>query len=166
MPKVWPVGSWVVLMDGKPSQIVLKTLQRGLERHYRIGPASQTYDHRSYEHRVHAFDGNGLRPYRPAHLRAEDQGSDLAVSWIRRTRIDGDSWALPEVPLGEDGEAYRVQVRQGASILRDVSVSLPYWTYAAADRSADGLTGEYTLAVAQVSERYGPGPYAELEISA
>lgn len=165
VPTVWPSGSLVVALDGTPAQLGLKALQRGLERHYRIGPVSLPYDHAAYEHRVHAFDGNGLRPYRPVHLRVVKQAGELAFSWIRRTRIDGDGWGLAEVPLGEDREAYRVQVRQGANVLRDVTVTDPVWAYGAADQSADGVGGGFTLAVAQVSERYGPGPFAELEIA-
>ncbi|SNT38802.1 phage tail protein [Antarctobacter heliothermus] len=165
VPTVWPAGSFVVALDGTPTQIGLKTLQRGLERHYRVGPASLSYDHAAYEHRIHAFDGNGLRPYRPVHLRVADQAGDLAFSWIRRTRIDGDGWDLAEVPLGEDREAYRVQVRQGTTVLRDVTVTAPFWAYGAGDQSADGVAGGFTLAVAQLSERYGPGPFAELEFA-
>jgi hypothetical protein len=102
MPEVWPAGSLVVLMDGAPQQIGLPAAQRRVARHYRIGPARRGYDDRTYTHRVEAFDGNGLRPYRPGHLRVTPQGGDLAMNWVRRSRIDGDSWDLSEVPLGED----------------------------------------------------------------
>ncbi|GGF52733.1 Putative phage tail protein [Mameliella alba] len=165
MPTSWPAGSWVVLLDGTPSQIALKSLHRGLERHYRIGPASQTYDHPSYEHRVHVFEGNGLRPYRPVHLNAELANGDLSVRWIRRTRIDGDGWDRAEVPLGEDSEAYQVRVRQGETVLRDVTVNTSEWAYAASEMAVDGASGTITLCVAQVSERYGAGPFAELQVT-
>ena len=165
-PGLWPVGSYVVLLDGGPAQIGLKALQRGLERHFRIGPALHAYDHTTYSHLVQSFDGNGLRPYRPAHLRVSEAGADLVVGWTRRTRIDGDGWDLPEVPLGEDTEAYRVQIRQEGVVLRDVAVSSASWIYSAAEQSADGVTGSYTVAVAQVSERFGPGPFAELDLTA
>lgn len=165
MPGSWPAGSWVVLLNGAPRQIALSSAQRGLERHYRIGPARQGYDHASYVHQVHAFDGIGLRPYRPAHLAVADLGGDLAVSWVRRTRIDGDAWGVAEVPLGEDSEVYRLEVRQGGSLVRDAVVTSPGWTYAASDRASDGVTGAFTIAVAQVSERFGPGPCAEFTVS-
>ncbi len=166
MPEVWPAGSWVVLLNGAPRQIGLSAAQRGLERHYRIGPAPQGYDHASYVHRVLAFDGNGLRPYRPAHLRARDTGEDLDVSWIRRTRIDGDGWGTEDVPLGESREAYRVEVRHGAGVLRAATVSSPNWTYSATDQTADGLSGPYSIAVAQLSDRFGPGLFAEIALTA
>ena len=110
-PEVWPEGSVLVLLDGAPRQIGLPRSARGLDRHYRIGPASRPYDDASYRHRVAAFEGIGLRPYAPTHLRARRQGGDLVVTWVRRTRIDGDGWGRGDVPLGEAREAYLVRVR-------------------------------------------------------
>lgn len=166
MPEVWPVGSWVVLLDKTPVQVALTSAQRRIARHYRIGPARRGYDDPSYVHRIEAFDGNGLRPYSPCHLRVEATLSgDMRLSWVRRTRIDGDDWDLVEVPLGEEREAYRVRVIQAGSVLREVSVDVPEWTYSAAMQSADGLAAPARLEVAQVSARYGPGPAAGLDLA-
>ena len=158
LPDVWPAGSWVVMLDGTPQQIELKTASRGLARHYRIGPAKRGYDDPSYVHEVHAFSGIGLRPYRPAHLRLTPSGGGYDVSWIRRTRTEGDIWETPEVPLGEEQEAYILRVMQGQSVLREVSLNSPAWHYSAAERAADGP--DVTIAVAQMSARFGPGPFA------
>ncbi|MGR3377164.1 baseplate multidomain protein megatron [Salipiger abyssi] len=162
MPEVWPEGSWVVALDGTPQQIALAAALRRQQRHYRIGPARRGYDDPSYVHEVHAFDGNGLRPYRPAHLRAVPTGSGVDVSWIRRTRIDGDSWALDEVPLGEESEAYQLRVTQGETVLRSARVAQPAWSY---DPAQDGISGVYAIEVAQISARYGPGPFARVTLS-
>jgi hypothetical protein len=78
---------------------------------------------------------------------------------VRRTRIDGDSWEASEVPLGEEREAYVVEVRADGAVRRRVEVGTPAWTYGAAARAADGLAGApFELAVAQLSALYGPGP--------
>src|SRR6056297_366306 len=181
MPDVWPVGSWVVLMNGAPSQIALKPTQRGLLRHYRVGLARRPYDHAAYEHLLRAFDGNGLRPFRPGQLRVAEadasqvpidadvvsgHAADFKVTWIRQTRIDGDVWELAEVPIGEETELYRVQVRQGQNVVRDTTVSHPAWIYSISEQTEDGLVGPYRIAVAQVSHRFGPGPWAEVEVTA
>lgn len=160
----WPEGSTVVLLDGAPRQVGLRRSARALERHWRIGPASQPYDDASVVHRVEAFEGVGLRPYAPAHPRARWQEDDLAVSWIRRTRIDGDGWGSGDVPLGEAREAYLVRVRSDGRVVREAEVDRPAWTYRAADRAADGVAGSFTLSVAQVSDRFGPGLFTEVEI--
>ncbi len=163
---VWPTGSWVVVMNGLPSQISLKRNLRRVSQTFRIGPARRPYDDPSYEESVHAFDGNGLRPYRPAHLRALADGPDLAVQWIRRTRLDGDDWELPDVPLAEEGEAYTVRVMQGAQALREEIVNTSDWTYTAAMQLSDGLSGAYQIVVAQNSARYGPGPFQSIDLVA
>ena len=166
MPPVWPAGSWVVLLDGKPQQIALTPAQRRLARHYRIGPARRALDDPSYVHLVEAFDGLGLRPYAPCHLRASRGPSgDLAVSWIRRTRIDGDSWDLPEVPLGEDAEAYVLRILKDGVLLRQVDTGAPAWVYPAAEQALDGATGVIAVEVAQVSARFGPGAFAGMQVT-
>ena len=164
VPETWPEGSTFVLLDGAPEQVEMPRRARGLERHHRIGPASEPLGHASHVHRVSAFEGIGLRPYAPAHLRVRRQGGDLLVTWVRRTRIDGDGWGAGDVPLGEAREAYRVEVRAGGRVVREQTVEAPRWTYAAAARAADGIAGGTVVAVAQVSDRFGPGLFTEVEI--
>lgn len=166
MPTVWPAGSWIVLLDKAPVQIGLTSAQRRIARHFRIGPARRGYDDPSYVHRVEAFDGNGLRPYSPCHLRVcELAGGDLRASWVRRTRIDGDDWGLSEVPLGEEREAYQIRVMQAGVVLREVTVNGPVWTYSAAMQTADGLAFPARLEVSQVSARFGPGLAAGIDLA-
>lgn len=160
MPQVWPTGSYVVLLDGVPQQISLAASLRRVSRHYRIGPARRPVGDPSYTHEEHAFDGNGLRPYSPAHLRGRWAGGDLELSWIRRTRIDGDSWDLAEVPLAEAREDYLVRIADDSGVLREASVSTPAFAYTAAMQAADGAGAELTVEVAQVSDIYGPGLFA------
>lgn len=167
MPDVWPAGSWFVLLDGAPVQIDLTSAQRRIARHYRIGPARRGYDDPSYTHLSEAFDGNGLRPYAPGHLRLDGgPGADFTLRWVRRTRIDGDSWDLPEVPLGEETETYLVRVLQGGAVLRQAHVATPAWVYTATEQAADGLALPARIEVAQVSARYGPGLFAALDLEA
>ena len=156
-------GSYVVRLDGAPQQVDLAAAKRGLARHYRIGPARRPVDDPSYQKAVLAFDGVGLRPLSPVHLRATDaSGGDTAYSWVRRTRIDGDSWEGMDVPLGEETEAYLVRVMQGNTVLREAQVSLPAWTYTAADQASDGVSGAFELHVAQISASFGPGVFGTL----
>ncbi len=160
-PAVWPQGSRVVRIDGAVRQIDLPLNMRKIDRHYRIGPASRAPDDPVYVSRIAAFRGNGLRPYAPAHLRAGRLLSGaVAVNWIRRTRIDGDDWDLFDVPLGEETERYLLRVEIGGRIRREAILSSPGWTYSAANQAADGTPGDVTFAVAQMSNRFGPGPFA------
>jgi hypothetical protein len=165
MPDVWPVGSTVVILNAAVEQISLAQNARGLTRHYRIGSARLPFDDQSYSHLAEAFDGAGLRPYAPCHLRAVADGSDTAVSWVRRTRIDGDTWASTEVPLGETEERYLVRVLQGGSILREITTLSAQWSYSAAMKAADIAAGAYEIQVGQLSAAFGVGPFARIEIN-
>lgn len=165
MPSVWPVGSTVVLLDLALTQIDLASSSRGLVRHYRIGAASRGFEDSNVIHRAEAFDGIGLRPYPVSHLRSEDQAGDLQISWKRRTRIDGDTWQSPEVPLGEDVEAYQVRVLQASAVVAEYAVNQPQFLYTAAMRSLDGVSGSFEISVAQLSSSFGPGPFRKITLA-
>ncbi len=164
MPPAWPAGSYVVLLNGAVSQLPLSPALRDVAQDYRIGPAARAYDDPSYTHLVAAFAGVGLRPYAPCHLAVRGAG-ELTVTWVRRTRIDGDAWAGVEVPLGEADERYLVRVLTvAAGVVREETVTAPAWTYAASARAADGVAGPFRVAVAQLSDRFGAGPFTEIGI--
>lgn len=166
IPQVWPEGSIFVLLDGVPGQIELAPSARNLARHYRIGPARRALDDPSYVEKIEAFSGIGLRPYSPAHLRiARGDTGDLAVSWVRRTRIDGDSWVPVDVPLGEAIEQYLVRVIKDGAVLRETTTAAPQWSYSAAQQAADGATGALEIRVAQLSDRYGAGLFERIMIN-
>ncbi|SHL72743.1 Putative phage tail protein [Roseovarius marisflavi] len=163
--EIWPEGSYLVRLNGVPQQINLGEAQRGLARHYRIGPGGRPVDDPAFGHAVLAFDGLGLRPYAPVHLRvAKVAGGNLAVSWIRRTRIGGDRWDTPEVPLGEESESYLLRVMRASAVLREVVVAAPLWTYPAAARAADGPQAGKRIEVAQISASFGPGSSARRDL--
>jgi hypothetical protein len=165
-PALWPIGSTFVLISAALQQIEMPLSARGLGRHYRFGPADRGYNSAATVLRVEAFDGIGLRPYAVVHLTAERQAnSDLHIGWIRRSRVDGDSWQSWEVPLAETTEAYVLRVQSGANLLREVAVSAPAWTYTAAQQMSDAAVGTVTVAVAQVSQRFGPGPFRSIDVA-
>jgi hypothetical protein len=87
------------------------------------------------------------------------------VNWIRRTRVDGDSWQSLEVPLGEDLERYHLRILNGLNVVREVETTNPTWSYSAGDIASDGVSGGLSVEVAQISERYGIGPYNRMMIN-
>lgn len=162
MPDTWPEGSTFVLLDERVFQTGLLRSERRVAKHYRIGPGTRAYDDPSFLHQVHAFDGNGLRPYAPVHVKSAKIGAGDEISWIRRTRLDGDGWDGFDVPLGEETESYLVKIRINGSAIREQVTSEPRWTYPSTMKAADGVTGTYEVDVAQISASYGPGPAARL----
>ncbi|MDX2235065.1 MAG: glycoside hydrolase/phage tail family protein [Hyphomonadaceae bacterium] len=106
-----------------------------------------------------AYEDVWSRPFSPAQVRGRREPSgDVQMSWIRRTRLGGDAWQ-GEVPLGEEVEAYRVEIRDGAVLRRVFESAAPSVLYAAADQMADfgALPATLAVRVAQVSSRHGPG---------
>lgn len=167
MPPEWPIGSTVVLLDQAPQQIDLALASRGLARYYRIGPAGRGYEDPAVVVKVEAFDGIGLRPYPVAHLSAgAGVSGDISVSWTRRTRIDGDNWQSVEVPLGEYSEIYQLRIVQADVIVREEAVATSLYVYSAAAQTSDGIVGAFRIDVAQVSDRFGPGPFRSIAIAA
>lgn len=98
--------------------------------------------------------GAGLRPLSPCHLRIEGR----SLRWIRRTRVEGDGWDAPEVPLGEGSERYLVRLLRGETELHSAEVTRPEWEIPASVWAAARAGGGFAVAVAQLSESYGPGP--------
>ena len=165
VPDAWPPGSFVVLMNGAPRQIQLSSSERDLARHYRIGPANRRYDDPSYVHRIEAFSGIGSRPYSPAHLTARRFASgDLDIRWIRRTRVDGDSWSGLEAPLGEAREVYQLRIVKAGALVREITLTQSFWTYQRSLQSADGVSAPFEIHVAQMSDVFGPGPFSRITI--
>jgi hypothetical protein len=101
-----------------------------------------------------------LLPLSPGHLRARRGADGIALSWIRRTRLDAHNPQLQEVPLGEVREAYAVDVLSAAGdVVRSYEVGAPSLLYPAADEIADFGTPQasVTVRVAQLSAVAGRG---------
>ncbi|QIE41652.1 host specificity protein [Rhodobacteraceae bacterium SC52] len=166
IPDVWPEGSMVVLLGGGLEQIDLGSSERGLSRFYRVGPASQPLSGPNFVPFEQTFQGNGLRPYAPVHLRNRVlTGGDHLLSWVRRTRIDGDIWSLVDVPLGEAAETYVVRIFTNGALRREEIIGQANWNYSAAMRASDGVAEPYNFEVAQVSDRYGAGHFGRMTIN-
>ncbi len=122
----------------------------------------------AYQSAVLQFRGIGLRPLSPVHPAARWSGGGLALAWTRRTRIGGDSWDQAEVPLAEEGEAYDVEILDGAGdVVRTLTASSPSLLYAAAQIAADfplGLPSPFRFRIYQRSAIFGRGAAATAEV--
>jgi hypothetical protein len=167
MPASWPTGSEFVLLNSVPQQIELSRNMRGVVQNFRIGPAAKSVDDPSFVQLEHAFSGNGLRPYAPAHLTATSQGNgDLNIAWIRRTRVDGDGWEASSVPLGEESESYSLRIVHQGTVVREEICTTAAYAYSASEQALDGVAGAFTIEVAQVSASYGNGLFARIAVVA
>ncbi len=156
-------GTSFVLLDAALIQMNQTLADFGAAVTWRIGPAKRDHGDPSYGEFSHHVRGLGLRPLRPAQLRATRDGADVIFTWIRRTRIDGDSWEVTEVPLGETAELYGLDIMSGAAPVRSMTLNQPLYRYSAALQSADFGTPPqmFTVRLAQIGETYGRGAVLE-----
>jgi hypothetical protein len=108
-----------------------------------------------------------LKPLAPVHLSARRTGAGMQISWVRRTRIDGDGWDAGEVPLGEEGQAYEVDILDGGDVVRTLTANASNVLYTSADELADFGAPQTSLnvRVAQISATVGRGIAAEATLN-
>jgi hypothetical protein len=165
VPSAWPAGADFVLVDAALIQLDLPAASRGMEMKYRVGPASRPFNDPSYIRTQASFEGAGLRPYAPAHLRARQLANgDLQISWVRRTRIDGDGWSGPDVPLGEEVEAYRVTLRSNGAIVASLDANEQVAIVPSSILAGVPSGATLEVGVSQVSMTFGPGPESKLTL--
>jgi len=152
-------GAPFVLLDAAVTRIQLDESELKLPLNWRYGPGNRDIGDESYVTTPFAFQGLGLRPLSPVHLRGVRVADDLGISWIRRTRSGGDNWELPDVPLGEDSERYEVDILDGDAVKRTISSVLPTAIYSCADQIVDfgGVQSSVAVKVYQVNTRFGRG---------
>ncbi|NEX44764.1 baseplate multidomain protein megatron [Pseudotabrizicola algicola] len=162
----WPSGSYVVLLNERVQQISHMDEQLNVPHHYRISRQNDVALMESGPHDVIAFRGIGLRPLSVCHLSyREDSAQDHHFSWLRRTRVGGDSWDSYEVPLSEDREVYSVTVKSLlGDVRRNFTVHIEKFVYTSEMRAQDEVLNGYRLSVSQLSTRYGAGPERDLVV--
>lgn len=121
-----------------------------------------------------AYTGDDLKPYAPVNFKRAPAGSDLAVTWVRRTRIGGGLIdGSDTAPLNEDTEAYSAYVLPNAAALAAfdptnvttytrafTGLTTATLTYTAAQMTSDGFvpaTATLYLVVYQLSGTVGRG---------
>jgi hypothetical protein len=108
-----------------------------------------------------------LRPYAPVHLRAQRGVDGVMLSFVRRTRLDGDSWEALEVPLGEASECYEIDILDGVTVKRTLSSATPNVLYANAAELADFGAPQSVLSIRvyQMSALVGRGHAASANLN-
>lgn len=152
-------GQPVVVVDATLVQVPVGEAGIGRPLNWRYGPANRDIGHATYGQSNHAFAGVARRPYAPVHVRGRRVNGDVAISWVRRTRIEGDGWAQAEVTLGEQVEAYEVDILDGDAVVRTLPAATPAVTYRKVDQIADFGLVPATVAcrVFQMSATWGRG---------
>jgi hypothetical protein len=137
-----PAGVRVVVLDDSLATLPIAEADLGIPWNWRIGPASRPVTDETYVAQAFKPAGVGLRPFSVAHIeqpwRTPRAPGDLTIRWTRRSRaLAADSWGGLEVPLGEELEAYEVEILDGATVKRVLSTATTSVVYTAAQQTAD-----------------------------
>lgn len=156
-------GARVVLLDASVISVAMAAADVGRTFYWRAVPAGGDFGDDEVTTHSHTYQGVGRRPFSPVHLAATLDGSDLDVSWIRRTRTEGDTWPdVGDVPLGETFERYVVEIGPEGAPLEAVTVN----SATTATLDVSGLSaGPYEVRVYQVSETFGNGSPGRLAVT-
>jgi len=84
------------------------------------------------------YTGRNLKPFAPVHVKGVRDGSgNLTISWIRRSRVDGEWRDGVGIPLGEESELYEADILDGSTVVRTIEATAPTASYSAADQTTD-----------------------------
>ncbi|MCB1888607.1 MAG: hypothetical protein KDH20_13455 [Rhodocyclaceae bacterium] len=131
-----------MVLDTALASLPIAEADLGIPWNWRIGPASRPVNDETYVAQAFTPAGIGLRPFSVAHVkqpwRRPSTPGDLTIRWTRRSRaLAADSWGGLEVPLGEELEAYEVEILDGATVQRVLSTATTSVVYTAAHQAAD-----------------------------
>jgi len=162
-----PAGARVVVLDDSLASLPIAEADLGLPWNWRIGPASRSVSDETYVAASFNPVGVGLRPFSVAHVeqpwRKPRATGDLTIRWTRRSRaLAADNWGAVDVPLVEETEAYEVEILDGATVKRVLSVTTTSAVYTAAQQTADwgamlGPGDTLDVRISQLSALVGRG---------
>lgn len=155
------LGERFVLLDGRIGRETVSADAIGLSRPFKAVSVGSTLGAASEQNFL--YRAKSLIPYAPVHLRGtRDTSGALTVRWVRRARVQHGWRDHVDVPLDETTEQYRIEVRNGALVVRRATVTVPEFTYSAADQISDfgSVPASVQVQVCQLSDRVGPGQAA------
>jgi hypothetical protein len=156
-------GRRFVLLDDAVLPLVSGVDSLGRPTTFRVSAAGRDFADEDAAGMTVSPSAEALLPWAPVHLRAGWKDGHITISWIRRSRSGGDSWDTAEVPLGEEAEAYLLEILGEDAAVRQVRTTMPSHLYTSDEQIADfGATqGAVHIRVSQISSVAGPGKPTE-----
>ena len=110
------------------------------------------------------YNAEAFRCFAPVDITGvRDSSEDLTLTWVRRARWNAEWMSGTDIPLGEETEAYEVDIMNGATIVRTLTATTASTSYTATDQIADfGSTqAAVTVRVYQLNAIVGRGHAGE-----
>jgi len=152
-------GATLVRLDETVVPLASGLSELGREWQYRIAPAGRDHADDAALGFTAQAPRLALKPLAPVHPRLRRVAGGIEIRWIRRGRIEADAWEPVEIPLGEDGEQYAVEIMDGDTLKRRIVVTAPLCLYPESDEIADfgALRESLDLRIMQISASVGDG---------
>ena len=122
------IGARAIVLNGALIQPAFSAELRGAAFDWSAGPERDMPGTEFFVTQPLTLAARGLTPLSPVHLRSTRAGDGWRLSWIRRTRIGGDSWES-EAPLGETTERYEVSILRDGVAVRVGETTAPVYDY-------------------------------------
>ncbi|MBK7424508.1 MAG: hypothetical protein IPJ48_16305 [Propionivibrio sp.] len=151
----------VILLDGSLAFTAQPTATLGAAREWTVlgnGDSDVSQNQQTF-----TYAGENLECLSPVHVSAIQAASgDWAISWVRRTRINGEWLDYVDVSLGETAESYVIDIYDDSAyttIIRTITASTQTATYNLAQQTIDWGSGvsDIYFRVSQVSDLVGTG---------
>lgn len=160
---------FVLLREDSLLYIPVDTAYIGDNRYYKTVTLDRTISGKSPD--AHICNGDTIKPWSPAHITGiRDEGGDLTITWLRRSRAEA-SWHSVDVPVAEASEAYEIDIMDGDTVVRTLSISgedsdQSGVTYTASQQTTDFGSVQSSVAVKiyQISDVVGRGFPGEVTI--
>jgi hypothetical protein len=161
-------GARVIVLNEALNELELSDSEVGLELNWRAGPSRDNPAEDSHQHLQFEYSARSKKMLSPAHLKATQMnGRDYKISWVRRGRINSDTWAGADIPLDAASELYEVQVwDEDNNLQRRIQTPYSRLEYTMAMQQEDGIAiGEsFRVLVSQLNDTGEPGLPAQLTI--
>ena len=163
----WAEGTDFVLLHAGIDQLPMSEENKTTQITYRFGPSGRAYNHPAYREEIRDASARGLRPLSLCHLRWQEIAEGWKITWIRRGRIDADTWRGVDILLGEESELYRLRVLRYGQEAMEFTTASPQAVISNAQITTHDLdlqNRQISIEVSQISNAYGPGIAAVMEI--
>ncbi|MEL6920636.1 MAG: glycoside hydrolase/phage tail family protein [Pseudomonadota bacterium] len=163
-------GAAFVLLNDAVRPAGLRHAEMGRAINMRVGEANRPFTGRYFQTTTLTAGVRARSPLAPVHVSAARSADALHLTWIRRTRRDGDSWEGVDVPLSEAFERYAVTIAAAdatatytAEVTDQTEVTVSFADLVGAGVDASGAL---TISVAQLSQSVGPGISTAVSVAA
>lgn len=129
-------------------QLPLPNGALGVRQYVRYGASTVTAESDLYKNTSFVHTGKAYKPYAPCHVKGtRNEVFDIAITWIRRTRIGGMWSDHSDVQLGEDFEKYEVDIMDGSTVKRTLVTTTTMVNYTASQQISDFGSTKSSVAV-------------------